>query len=155
LAKIDHPKIVLVAPPGRMFSGAMRRGGLATIFWVAVVCWAATILWLSSRSHDDLPRLAFLFSDKLNHFVAFGAGGWLTLNALRLTRPDWSVRTAFVSAVILVALFAAFDELFQLLSPGRTGADLYDWIADFLGAATGALFSLLTYARLERLVTRR
>jgi hypothetical protein len=34
------------------------------------------------------------------------------------------------------------------------GADVYDWIADFLGAMGGALLTLTTHARLERLVPR-
>jgi hypothetical protein len=34
------------------------------------------------------------------------------------------------------------------------GADVCDWIADFLGAMGGALLTLTTHARLERFLTR-
>ena len=57
-------------------------------------------------------------------------------------------------AIAAVAAFGAFDETRQLLTPGRTGGDLYDWIADFLGAVAGALSTLTTHVRLERLVPR-
>ena len=53
-------------------------------------------------------------------------------------------------AICLLAAFGASDELLQKFTPGRSGGDLYDWIADFLGAITGALLNLTTHARLER-----
>jgi VanZ family protein len=44
--------------------------------------------------------------------------------------------------------------MWQTFTPGRTGGDLYDWIADFLGGIAGALLTLPTHARLARLITR-
>ena len=131
---------------------------LSILLWVAVACWAAGILMLSSLTPKQLPQAAFVFSDKINHFLAFAVGGWLTASALQSTRPSTSSSTRLlwaVAALLLVAAFGAFDELFQLLTPGRSGADTYDWIADLIGATAGASLSLLTYARLERLFTRR
>lgn len=132
----------------------MSRRVLALLFWCSVAGWAAGILGLSSLTPRDLPDAAFFFSDKFNHFVAFAVGGWLTASALRLSRPDLPRGGRIVLAVILLAVFAAFDEGLQTLTPGRTGGDLYDWIADFLGAIAGALLTLTTHARLERLVAR-
>jgi VanZ family protein len=54
----------------------------------------------------------------------------------------------------LVAAFGVIDETWQTSTPGRMGGDPYDWIADFLGAIAGALLTLRTHARLERLITR-
>ena len=133
----------------------MSRRSLALAFWCAVAIWACGILWLSSLTRQELPDAAFLFSDKFNHFVAFAVGGWLTASALRLSRqPAAAAVGAIVMAIVLVAAFGAFDEALQKFTPGRTGGDLYDWIADFLGAVAGALSSLSTHARLERFVTR-
>jgi VanZ family protein len=137
-----------------MFRSPMPRPALAITFWLAVLGWAGGVLWLSSLSPNELPRAAFLTWDKFNHFLAFAVGGWLTASALRLSRPAAPVAGRIVLAVILVAAFGAFDEGRQTLTPGRTGADLYDWIADFLGAIAGALLTLTTHARLERFVTR-
>jgi len=132
----------------------MSRRLLSVGLWCAVAFWAGGILWLSSLSPRDLPETAFLFSDKFNHFVAFAVGGWLTASALRLPRPAKPVAIRLLLAISLVAAFGAFDEALQTFTPGRTGGDLYDWIADFLGAVTGALSTLITHARLERFVTR-
>ena len=133
----------------------MFRRSLALALWCAVAIWACGILWLSSLTRQELPDAAFLFSDKFNHFVAFAVGGWLTASALRLSRqPGAAAVGAIVMAIVLVAAFGAFDEALQKFTPGRTGGDLYDWIADFLGAIAGALLTLSTHARLERFVTR-
>jgi VanZ family protein len=124
------------------------------VFWLAVLGWAGGVLWLSSLTPDELPRPTVLSWDKFNHFAAFAVGGWLTASALRLTRPQAPVVRRIVLAVLLVAVFGAADEAFQTFTPGRTGGDLHDWIADFLGAMAGALSTLVTHARLERLVPR-
>jgi VanZ family protein len=127
---------------------------LASLLWFAVLGWCGGTLWLSSLSPENLPRAASLTPDKFNHFAAFAVGGWLVASALRISRPSAPVVRLFLLAIALVAAFAAFDELLQLYTPGRTGADLYDWIADFLGAIAGTLFSLFTHAFLVRLVPR-
>ena len=132
----------------------MSRRSLAILLWFAVAVWAGGILWLSSLSPRDLPDTAFLFSDKFNHFVGFAAGGWLAASALRVSGPQSALSGHILLAVALVAAFGAFDEALQTLTPGRTGGDLYDWIADFLGAIAGALLTLSTHARLERLLPR-
>ena len=78
----------------------------------------------------------------------------LAASARRLSCPLSNVSHQLLLAILLVAAFGAFDEAFQTFTPGRTGGDLYDWIADFLGAIAGALLTLVTHARLERFVTR-
>lgn len=132
----------------------MPRPLLSAALWLALLVWAGGILWLSSLSPAELPSAAFLAWDKFNHFIAFAVGGWLAASALRTSRPSLRPAPALLLAVAVVAAFGAFDESLQLFTPGRTGADLYDWIADFLGAVAGALFSFFTHARLERLVPR-
>jgi VanZ family protein len=154
LDKNRQPDFPLVGCPHGMFRDRVQRWLLVLIFWVGVLAWAATIVWLSSLTPSELPRLAFLAWDKINHFAAFAVGGWLTATALRLSRPQASTAAGIMAAIVLVSLFGAFDELHQLYTPDRTGADWYDWIADSLGAIVGASSSLLTHARLERLVSR-
>jgi VanZ family protein len=100
-------------------------------------------------SGDDLERLGFDFWDKAAHFAAFAAGSVLLVAALALT-TKWSWRRIAWLAVIVIALFGATDEWHQLYTPKRSGADLYDWIADFFGAGTGACAALLIHARYQR-----
>lgn len=133
----------------------MPRRLCVAVLWCAVVAWAGGILWLSSSSPDELPGAALIFPDKLSHFAAFAVGGWLTASALRLSRPGAPIAGRLLLAVIVMSAFGALDEGLQTFTPGRTGGDLYDWIADFLGATAGALSTLATHARLERFVTHR
>ena len=75
---------------------------------------AEWVFWLSSLSHDELPRTAFVTWDKLNHFAAFAVGGWLAASALRLPRPEAPAAGRIVLAVLLIAAFGALDEFVQL-----------------------------------------
>lgn len=121
---------------------------------VALLAWACAIVLLSSLSPDELPDVAFVLWDKINHVIAFAIGGWLAASSLGLARPGDPPVGRIVLAVIAVAAFGAVDEGIQTFTPGRSGADLTDWIADVIGAAAGAVLSVATAARLERLVGR-
>jgi VanZ family protein len=132
----------------------MPRRAASVVLWVFVALWGAGILWLSSLGPKELPEAAFLAPDKINHFIAFAAGGWLVASALRMSRPRLSGGACTLLAVLLTAAFGAFDEALQTFTPGRTGGDPYDWIADFLGAMAGALLTFTTHACLERFVAR-
>lgn len=132
----------------------MPRRLLSAALWLALTVWVGGVLWLSSLTPDELPSAAFFTWDKFNHFIAFAVGAWLAASALRSSRPDLRAAPALLFAVAAVAAFGALDELLQLSTPGRAGADLYDWIADFLGAIAGAIMSAFTHARLDRLVPR-
>jgi len=122
----------------------MTRRASATLLWFGLLVWACIILWLSSLTPQELPEPAFLFSDKINHLGAFAIGGWLAASALGVSRPSAPVVARVALAVLLIAVFGAFDEALQRFTPGRTGANLGDWIADCLGALAGALLSLRT-----------
>lgn len=124
-----------------MPSHATRRN-LAGLFWIALLCWAAVILYLSSLSPDELPDIAFDFWDKFNHFVAFTIGGILAAVALRASFPKRSATRTFAAAVLLIAAFGVLDEALQTFTPGRVGADPADWTADALGATAGAWIAL-------------
>lgn len=113
----------------------------SALLWAALLCWACVILWLSSLSPQELPEGAFVFWDKINHFVAYAVGGWLAASALRTSRPRTDGTTVLIVAVLLIAAFGVLDEALQTLTPGRTGGDVDDWIADVLGASAGALLS--------------
>ena len=137
-----------------VFPSEIPRRPLATGLWIALLCWAVGVLWLSSLTPQEMPDAAFLFMDKINHFLAYSVGGWLAASAVLLSRPLAPVEGSVALAVVIVAGFGVADEAVQAFTPGRTGGDLYDWVADLLGAAAGALLSLLTGRRLERMISR-
>ena len=134
------------------FRSPVSRPRLARLLGFALLCWAGAILWLSSLNPQELTEAAFLFWDKFNHFSAFALGGWLATSTLRVSRPLIPTATAIVLGILVVAAFGGVDESLQRFTPGRTGGDVYDWLADLLGAVTGALLSLPTRGRLERLL---
>lgn len=126
------------------------RHPTVAIRWTALFGWAAITLWLSSLTPQELPDPAFLFWDKLNHFLFYAIGGCLAAAALRASsRRAGSVGT-LLAAVILIGAFGVVDEVFQTFTPGRSGGDVDDWIADVLGAGAGALLTVVTADRLRR-----
>lgn len=125
----------------------MSRPAKARLLWGALILWACVILLLSSLTPQELPEAAFLFWDKVNHFVAYAAGGWLAASALRASGPQTRRRTILILAVLLIAAFGVLDEALQTLTPGRSGGDVDDWVADVLGASAGALLTLPTLPR--------
>ena len=139
-----------------MFVVCMTSRLLAGLLWSALLGWGAGILSVSSVNGEFLPSGLFslTFADKLIHFIAFALGGWVAAAALRFSFPSLPVARAILTAIVLVAAFGVVDETWQTSTPGRMGGDQYDWIADFLGGIAGALLTLRTHARLERLITR-
>ena len=120
------------------------------LFWFALLCWAGGILWLPSLTPQELPDAAFIAWDKVNHLLAYAVGDWLAAGAVRLSWPLAPGAGRIVLAVVLVAAFGVIDEMVQTLTPGRTGGDIGDWIADVLGAGAGAVASIPTQRRLYR-----
>ena len=139
-----------------MFVVCMTSRLLAGLLWSALLGWGAGILSVSSVNGEFLPSALFslTFADKFIHFIAFALGGWVAAAALRFSFPSLPVARAILTAIVLVAAFGVVDETWQTSTPGRMGGDQYDWIADFLGGIAGALLTLRTHARLERLITR-
>ncbi|HEX8312000.1 MAG TPA: VanZ family protein, partial [Chthoniobacteraceae bacterium] len=126
-----------------------RATFLVAASWFAVITWVVTICVLSSMSGQDINKMAPAFWDKGAHFIAFAAGAVALTTALRLT-TEWSWRRVILVAIIALSAFGAADEYHQRFTPGRTGADVQDWMADALGAAAGAIATYLIYGRFSR-----
>ena len=118
--------------------------------WGAVIVWALTIIVLSSLSGPQVAKMnVFKIWDKAAHFIAFLVGALLLANALRLsTHLSWT--KIVIVAAVAMSLYGASDEIHQLCTPKRSGADLGDWIADSLGAIAGSLLIFIIYARFKR-----
>ena len=120
-------------------------------FWlVGFLLWFGVLWTLSSFSGQGKYAPPNDHFDKVAHFgYFFGGGGLLSawLFRLRPERPDWKL---ILSATILViALIGALDEYHQNFTPGRSGNDPYDWLADALGAAAGAFTFKWLHHRLK------
>jgi len=102
----------------------------------------AGFIWiLSSKRILPKPK-GILGWDKLQHLLAFGvlavvAGFWV--------QPAFWRRRPVLSALIIIAAasgYGAVDEAHQFFVPGRD-CNVWDWIADTLGACLGALAVML------------
>ncbi len=76
--------------------------------------------------------------DKVCHTIAFAAGAAILALALhRTTKLPLPKLVPLV--IVLISIFGATDEWHQLYTPNRSGADVFDWLADTVGATLGVL----------------
>ena len=109
------------------------------VWFSGLISWQGLLWFFSSQpgmgGGPDIDHI-----DKLAHFVFFLAGGFLFSGChfrIRPETPDW--KRIIVTAVIAMAVIGWLDEWHQTQVPGRSGADVWDWLADVLGATVGAL----------------
>lgn len=118
----------------------LRKSSTAPHLWLAVfLLWAATLYLLSSFS-PNLPKegAEIPFLDKIAHFTYFFGGGILLTTLLLLKSGK---KHHLILPVIILAIIGALDEFHQTFTPGRTGNDPFDWLADLLGASAGTLLA--------------
>lgn len=109
--------------------------------WLPAMGWASFIFLLSTRQAGDLPPPWILSNDKVVHAVMFGLQSLLIYYAVRKghRRSAWAAAGA---GFFLAALYGATDEIHQLWTPTRV-ADVWDWVADAVGAACVFVLALL------------
>jgi VanZ family protein len=95
---------------------------------VALVLYWAFALTMTHIPHP--PPLGPVTSDKLAHFLAYGALTGLLFLTLWLSRPNLRYLPAIVLGIILA--YAAFDELTQPLF--HRDCEFGDWLADSAAA---------------------
>lgn len=108
---------------------------------VFLIVWAGVLIWLSEQSHLPSPA-KFEGIDKIQHAIYFAGGGVCFLLGLRLAGHLRSFRAAMIATVAFCSLVGVLDEWHQTFTPGRSGADVWDWAADTLGGLLGALIAL-------------
>jgi VanZ family protein len=111
---------------------------------VLFLIWFAGLWILSSLPGEEVPLPQIPHIDKVGHFGYFMAGGFLLAWFLRQAL-GWRVGFVVLIAVTTLAAIGAFDEIHQLFTRGRAGADIFDWLADVLGALAGASGFLFIY----------
>jgi len=112
------------------------------IWLIAVLVWVRTIWFLSSIPGDENPQLKMQL-DKIAHFLGFAGGGILIaglFTTITLVFIRRKVRWVYVipATVIAIGLLGWLDEWNQCFTPGRSGANMADWVADFMGGIAGA-----------------
>ncbi|MEM9227710.1 MAG: VanZ family protein [Verrucomicrobiota bacterium] len=107
--------------------------------WLWPVAMVVTVTVFSSQSVPPTGMHDIIHKDKLAHLLVFGL---LATAIYRACPPAWSQRKSIGTAIGFTVLFGLFDELHQGTTPGRS-MDIYDWIAD----AIGAVLATLVYTR--------
>ncbi len=119
------------------------------LWWLGFSAWVGLIYFASSIPSG--PPVPFLIPhlDKFIHAIAFAVGAFLLSTALTL-KPAPSSRVVYLTALAVLTLYAVLDELHQLYTPGRSGGDVGDMIADVIGTCLGIVLFTCTYERFIR-----
>ncbi|HEY1083019.1 MAG TPA: VanZ family protein [Prosthecobacter sp.] len=117
--------------------------------WLGVAVWAGVLFALSARSTLP-PGPPIPYQDKVLHFLYFSGGGFcFALAILGWRRPALPAWRWWLTGTLFGMVAGALDEYHQTFTPGRSGNDVGDWLADWTGAGAGALIAciLLAWAR--------
>ena len=122
----------------------------AWVCWLGVLIWVSTIFYLSSLGSTEISEMnVFDASDKLLHFIAFFTGVLALVPALRLTF-GWPWKKVCLIAIACLSAYGALDEVHQKFTPSRSALDVWDWLADTLGATAGAPLAAFVHAFIVR-----
>jgi VanZ family protein len=110
------------------------------------------IFALSSLPGDDSLLNAFEFSDKIKHFIAYFVLG-ITC-CVWIPRKSWLAKPIFWSVIVVVlcTVFGISDEYHQSFVPGRSGNDLGDLTANFIGGLVSVFLYLFFMLKRQRLI---
>ena len=111
-------------------------------WWLALATWGGLLFFLSSQSLPQGPAPQVDHLDKVAHFLYFSGGGFVLTGLL--LRHGWSrgTRRLVWVSVLAMAVLGGLDEWHQTFTPGRSGNDPGDWLADVAGGLAGTLLAL-------------
>jgi VanZ family protein len=113
-----------------------RLRSAAPWYWLAAV-WFTLLFILSSREHVG-PVFGFPHQDKVLHATYYTAGSLCLFFATWYRQRGASLFLASLAGILFCASVGAFDEWHQTFTPGRSGNDPWDWLADLTGGLLGA-----------------
>jgi VanZ family protein len=116
------------------------------------IAWFFLILILICIPGEDLPKaddwMNAIDFDKLVHIGLFAVLGFLIMspaaNGLLTDKMKWNF---FIKVAVAVSIYGITTEFIQrFLIPGRS-FDIFDWLADSIGAVIALLFSRRIYLK--------
>jgi VanZ family protein len=144
---LQKTKVIQFMTSRKVYSGRLSKAAFA--LWCAFLLWVVFVCCLSSLSASRLTFVPHLFEgfDKVIHSSLFSVGSvFLTLAVLETTHLSWG--TVLVISMVALSLFGWGDEVHQLFTSGRSGADFGDWLADFFGTTAGSVFALFLWRKM-------
>lgn len=119
---------------------------LTILSWALMLGWAAAIFYLSCREEPDVPRAGTVFPDWVNHGASYGLLGLLSFIAIQRTRRT-PIRASFGPTFAIVVggclAFGLGMEYAQRHLTDTRHFDLWDWLADGVGATLACLAMLV------------
>ena len=153
------------APIAGNCTGPSRlRRYVPLIFWMALIFFLSTgefsaantglviqplLRWLFPHISDERVAFVHFLARKCGHFCEYGVLGLLAARAFISSAHVGLRRHWFSAALLLVSLYALFDEYHQTFVPSRTGS-IYDSLLDMTGGLTALVFALLWRSRSRR-----
>lgn len=96
------------------------------------------LLIMTSIPIEKLPKL-FDEQDKFEHFAAyFILGILLKMSSSFQKKSIFLKRNSSIISLIIIIFYGMFDEIHQLIIPGRY-CDFFDFLFDFIGGAIGII----------------
>ena len=127
------------------------------ISWMALIFFASTgefsaantglviqplLRWLFPHISDGRIAVFHFILRKCGHFSEYAVLGLLATRAFISSTHVYLRRHWFLAALLLVCLYALFDEYHQTFVPSRT-ASIYDSLLDMIGGLTALVFAAL------------
>ena len=114
---------------------------MSTKIFIFLYRWLPLIIYcLVIYIQSDLPSIehipSFEFSDKVMHFFAYAGLGVLFYRAYQTLHLKDNLKMLILTSIISASLYGISDEIHQYYVPSRD-ADIFDVIANFLGALCG------------------
>ena len=99
---------------------------------------AVAIFLGSSIPGPEMPKLVLSVPDKILHVCEYSLFAFLICRAVKNQNHMQGIaRFAIIFTILCASAYAASDEFHQSFVPGRT-MDVFDWLADTIGAFIGA-----------------
>ena len=119
----------------------MQRPLNVLLSWLPAAGWGGFIYFLSTLPMGNRPPPWFLSNDKVVHAVLFGVMSLTVYFAVRVghRKNAW---LAALAGFLAASAYGGSDELHQFWTPSRC-PDIWDWVADSVGAACVFLLALL------------
>lgn len=114
-----------------------RNGFL--VYLLPAILYSLFIFVMSSFSAPPTPKFDLEWGDKVTHAGAFGLMMLFTFRGVRWLLPGRSLTVQLMIAFLYCITYGATDEIHQHFVPDRQ-ADIFDWVADTVGAGLGAIF---------------
>ncbi len=107
--------------------------------WAPALVWVGVLFFASSLPGTAFPKVGWPLADKAVHLGLYGVLGALVVLGARRAWPNFGMIRLVVRSVLIATTFGLSDEIHQLFVPFRS-FDLWDLLADTLGAALGSVF---------------